>query len=83
MFLVLLRSDLGESLPTINLLRLYLRELAGKTPTAGAPGRGDRQRSTEEFDGLLQFQRPSNQRQNHLCLRLMGLHRYWEFWRHE
>ena len=28
-----MRSDLGESLPTINLLGVYLGDLAGKTPT--------------------------------------------------
>ena len=33
MFLAPLHSDLIESLPTINLLGLYLGELAGKTPT--------------------------------------------------
>jgi len=33
-FLGPLRSDLGESLPTINL-GVYLGELAGKTPTDG------------------------------------------------
>ena len=33
MFLAPSHSDLGESLPTINLLGVYLGELAGKTPT--------------------------------------------------
>ena len=73
MFLAPSRSDLGESLPTINLLGVYLGELAGKTPIAGVPGRGTRQRSTEEFDGFLQIRHPSDQRWNHLRLRIVGL----------
>ena len=35
MFLAPSRSDLGESLLTTTLLRVYLREPAGKTPTDG------------------------------------------------
>jgi hypothetical protein len=38
-FLAPSHSDLCESLPTTNLLGEYLGDLAGKTPTAGAPGR--------------------------------------------
>ena len=33
MFLASSRSDLGESVPTINLLGVYLGDLAGKTST--------------------------------------------------
>ena len=39
MFLAPSRSDLGESLPTINLLGVYLGELASKTPTPSSIGR--------------------------------------------
>ena len=38
MFLASSCSDSGESLPIINLLRVYLGELAGKTPTGWGRG---------------------------------------------
>ena len=59
MFLAPSRSDLGESLPTIYHLGVSLGGLGGKTPTAGALGKGIRQRSPEEFDGLFQLRTDS------------------------
>ena len=56
MFLAPSSSDLGESLPTINLLGVYLGELAGKTPTVSEDfGFGDGFSPESEFEAVSDF----------------------------
>ena len=74
MFLAQSRSDPGESLLITTLLGIPLGEPDGKTPIAGAHRGASRQRSTEEFDGILRIQLPGDRRRKHLCFRLVGLH---------
>ena len=59
MFLAPSRSNLGESLLITTLLGIPLGEPDGKTMTAGAHRGASRQRSTEEFDGILRIQLPA------------------------
>ena len=75
MFLAPSRSDLGESLLKTTLLGIPLGELDGKTPTAGAHRGASRQRSSEEFDGILRLRLSGDRRRNLLHLWIVGLRR--------